>query len=120
MINTNTDKTGRQLDRFSTEGWIELVAEYRNSGLTLKKFTENKGVKPSTFSYWVYKSQRQKRRKKTVKGKSLAFVEVSTPLRNNFAMELKMPNGIRMSLSLSSGSREDISFVIREVATCLD
>ena len=117
-MNTNTDKIGRQLNRFSTEGWIELVAEYRSSGLTLKRFTENKGVKPSTFSYWVYKSQRQKRRKKTIDGKSLAFVEVSTPLKNNFAMELKMLNGIR--ISLSGASREDISFVIKEVATCLD
>jgi hypothetical protein len=52
-MKTNTDKIGRQLNRFSTEGWIELVAEYRNSGLTLKSFAENKNIKPSTFSKQV-------------------------------------------------------------------
>lgn len=117
-MNTNTDKIGRQLNRFSTEEWIKLVAKYRSSGLTLKSFAENKNIKPSTFSYWVYKSQRQKRKKKTVEEKSCAFVEVTTPLNKNFAMELKMPNGI--CINLSAASREDISFVIKEVATCLD
>jgi transposase-like protein len=118
MKNTKTDKIGRQLNQFSTEEWIELVREYQKSGLTLKQFAENKNVNRNTFSYWVYKSQRQKRKAKTARKESSAFVEVSIPVKEEPIIEIQLPNGIRVNLN--SVSKDDISFVIKEVLACLD
>jgi hypothetical protein len=43
-----TDNIGRRLD-IPAEKWLELVAEFRKSGLTLKEFAESKEVNPNTF-----------------------------------------------------------------------
>jgi transposase-like protein len=118
IMKTNTDNIGRQLNRFSTEEWIELVAEYRNSDSTLKSFAESKEVNPNTFRYWAYDRNRLKKKKKSAKQKPPVFVEVSTPVKKNSVLEIQMPNGVRMSLS--SVSKEELAFVIREVAKCLD
>jgi hypothetical protein len=120
MKNTETDKTGRQLNQFSTEEWIELVAKYRKSGLTLKRFSEANNLNPNTFKYWIYDvnnlNKKAWRRNRIQKQN---FVEITSPLKiNSMGIEVIMPNGVRVSLS--SVSKEDIFFIIKEVATCLD
>jgi len=35
------------------EEMYTLVNEYRNSGLSAKAFSKEKGISPSTFCYWI-------------------------------------------------------------------
>ncbi|WP_437398333.1 IS66 family insertion sequence element accessory protein TnpA [Flagellimonas lutimaris] len=37
------------------EEMYTLVNEYRNSGLSAKAFSKEKGIRPSTFCYWIRK-----------------------------------------------------------------
>ncbi|WP_394371829.1 IS66 family insertion sequence element accessory protein TnpA, partial [Salegentibacter tibetensis] len=39
------------------EEMFTLVNEYRNSGLSAKAFSKEKGISPSTFCYWIRKKK---------------------------------------------------------------
>jgi len=119
-MKNNIDKTGRRLKKFSTEGWIELVAEYRKSDLTLRQFAAVNELNPNTFKYWIYdvKNLKKKAGRKT-KNKHQNFIEITSSMKeSNIGVEVIMPNGIRVNLN--SVSKDDVSFLIKEVSRCLD
>lgn len=38
--------------------WMERIAQYRNSGLTMKAWCEQHGIKMDQLKYWLYKRKR--------------------------------------------------------------
>lgn len=75
------------------EAMYSLVEQYRNSGVSVMKFAESKGIKVSTFSYWV-------RRKKLLEGKDTHgnFIAVDTKSRHTASADFQIvyPNGVRI------------------------
>lgn len=69
-----------------------LIVEYQNSGLSARAFSEEKGLKPSTFNYWV--------RKKKQESRTGGFVKLNTriPSSNN-SLDLLYPNGVRIQMA---------------------
>ncbi|APS40260.1 hypothetical protein [Salegentibacter sp. T436] len=69
-----------------------LVNEYRNSGLSAKAFSKEKGIRPSTFCYWI--------RKKKDEDQPGGFVEVTRGLNwSSGELELIYPNGVKLQMN---------------------
>ena len=74
------------------EEMYNLVTECQSSGLSAKAFSKERGISPSTFSYWI--------RKKKEEDHPGGFVEVDTGLKSSAsAMELIYPNGVKLQMS---------------------
>jgi transposase-like protein len=74
------------------EEMYNLVTEYQISGLSVKAFSKERGIGPSTFGYWI--------RKKKEEDHPGGFVEVDTGLKSSAsAMELIYPNGVKLQMS---------------------
>jgi hypothetical protein len=73
-----------------------LVEEYRNSGVSVRKFAGSKGIKVSTFTYWV-------RRKKLLEGKTgygnFVAVDTKSWLTPPAEFQIVYPNGVRIVIS---------------------
>jgi lambda repressor-like predicted transcriptional regulator len=71
--------------------WREIIARYRQSGLTLKEFCVQEGLSFRTFEEW----ERRQRRAERSKGQ---FVELKA--RNvapsPWVVEVECPNGVRL------------------------
>lgn len=67
-----------------------LVMEYQSSGLSAKEFSKERGIGPSTFSYWI--------RKKKQEDHPGGFVKIDTASSNN-PLELIYPNGVRLQMN---------------------
>ena len=69
-----------------------LVTEYQSSGLSVKAFSKERGISPSTFGYWI--------RKKKEEDHPGGFVEVDTGLKSSASeMELIYPNGVKLQMN---------------------
>lgn len=57
-----------------------VVAAYRQSGLSLKEFARERGIRPSRLHYWVYQKTRDPKpspsAKEPITGRAAAFQEV--------------------------------------------
>jgi len=74
------------------EEMYTLVNEYRTSGLSAKAFSKEKGIRPSTFSYWI--------RKRKDEDQPGGFVEVTTGLNASLVeLELSYPNGVKLQMN---------------------
>jgi orotate phosphoribosyltransferase-like protein len=74
------------------EEMYNLVTEYRNSGLSAKAFSKERGISSSTFCYWI--------RKKKEEDHPGGFVEVATGLKSStHELELIYPNGVKLQMS---------------------
>lgn len=73
------------------EQMTAMIAQYHESGLSLKSFCDQKQIKLPTFQYW---------RKKLKTKEQSAFVPISTglPFSEHNNIELVYPNGIRIRL----------------------
>jgi hypothetical protein len=79
-----------QVQRSAVE-WSGIIARYRQSGLGMKEFCEQGGLTLRTFEEWY----RRVRRSETSKGR---FVEVKSerPSAGPWAVEVELPNGVRL------------------------
>lgn len=72
--------------------WVKLIAEWKESGLSRKRFCEERSISLGAFQYW--------RRKMVLREKAaaaLAFVEVSPKTKslvNGSSPRIVFPNGI--------------------------
>ena len=71
--------------------WREIIARYRQSGLSSRQFCEQEGLTYRTFEEW----ERRQRRAERSKGQ---FVEVKAPsvTASSWAVEVELPNGVRL------------------------
>lgn len=75
------------------ERMYALIAAYRQSGQSAKIFCAEKGIKVSTFQYWI-----QKQKKAQLPGFIPVRTCFSTPAGTP-GIELVYPSGIRLRLS---------------------
>ncbi len=89
LIETGDKRDGRGRRLTTAERRAELVAAYRQSGLTQAAFARREGVTYSTFASWVQVSRQTRRRSATVK-----FAEVRLPVPAPWAgLEVRLPDG---------------------------
>ena len=71
--------------------WSGIIARYRQSGMGMKAFCEQEGLRLGTFEEWY----RRVRRSETGKGR---FVEVKAPsvVASPWAVEVELPTGVRL------------------------
>lgn len=72
---------------------FSLVDEYHNSGISMRDFTARKGIKLSTFTYWVRK---KKRIEDPSTSGSFIPLDFKHPKSNSGAIEIVYPNGVRV------------------------
>lgn len=63
----------------------QLITEFKNRGLSIKKFSEAKGIKAATLTYWLRSED------KSLKG---GFQEIEIGPLNGMVIEY--PNGIKI------------------------
>jgi hypothetical protein len=75
----------------SAAQWREIIACYRQSGLSSRQFCEQEGLTYRTFEEW----ERRQRRAERSKGQ---FVEVKAPpvTASPWAVEVEFPTGVRL------------------------
>jgi len=76
LIDTGDKRDGRGRRLATPERRGELVAAYRQSGLTMAAFARREGVRYSTFAGWVWKLARARRPRSA----PVRFAEVRLPL----------------------------------------
>ena len=75
-----------------TEVMYSLVEEYNNSGVSVKKFAASKGIKLSTFGYWIRKKRSSER-----KGSHGNFIAIENKsLTASARLQIFYPNGVRI------------------------
>jgi len=91
------DRNGTETDRGAERA--RWVAEYRASGLGLKQFAHENGLKESQLHYWVYGAGR----KRGADDAKPVFREVMIPSALSMApawsAEIALPDGLRVRLS---------------------
>jgi transposase-like protein len=107
MKDTKT-KRGRRLTRYSAADRERLIREQAKSGLTKKAFCERHGINRSTFLGW-------RRYQTAVKKRAFAQVQVATP--SPAAVEVLLPNGVRIGIR-HQGRQDDLVSLVRGVAGC--
>ena len=97
IIETGDKRDGRGRRLTTAPRRAELVAAYRESGLTQAAFARREGVRYSTFASWVQGSRRMRRRKGATP--TVKFAEVRLPLavptvaRDTASLEVRLPDG---------------------------
>ena len=72
---------------------FSLVDEYHNSGFSMRDFTASKGIKLSTFTYWVRK---KKQTEDPSPSGSFIPLNFKQQKRNSESIEIVYPNGVRI------------------------
>jgi len=90
-------RPGAKRARRSRSEWLQLVARFRESGLSMSEFCRREGLSPKTFSWWKAKLT------PTGSAATPSFVEwsmpASNPAKSDLAvgeMELSFPGGVRL------------------------
>jgi len=92
LVETGDKRDGRGRRLTTAERRSELVAEYRQSGLTMAAFARRESVRYSTFAGWVWKRGRAKRTRPA----RVRFAEVRLPLAPTSGLaglEVRLPDG---------------------------
>jgi hypothetical protein len=91
--------------------WGGLVAEWQRSGVSTREFCERRGVKLGTFSWWRQELARRGHGRQP----RVEMVEVGTPVVADRAVEVVLPNGIRLRVPVGFERRslEELLGVVR-------
>jgi len=84
-----------------------VVAAYRQSGLTLKEFARERGMRPSRLHYWVYQKNQERTPtwlgKEPRVGRTAVFREVKleagSALLQSWAAEVSLARGLNVRFS---------------------
>lgn len=79
-----------------------VVAAYRQSGVSLKKFARERGIPPARLHYWVYQKNQEPANGPQVR-RTAAFQEVKlepgSALLQSWAAEVSMARGLNVRFS---------------------
>ena len=101
----------------SIEQWQRLNEGYEASGLTIKEFSQKRGVNWSTLKWWRKKFKRQVACESS-KAPPLMFREIALPQKRSEAEYSVMLHGDR-ELRIGSGfAPSDVSELIRILESC--
>lgn len=90
------DRIGRQ--RMPAERRRELLAAFRQSGLTRSGFARREGIRYTTFCTWVQKEEKPlsgevPRRKPKSAAPTVRFAQVGLPVSPARGLEVRLPDG---------------------------
>jgi transposase-like protein len=108
MQEKQTTRGRRVVTRYSVDDRKRLVKEHTQSGLTKKAFCERNGINLGTFHGWT---------KYRVALKKGAFAQVKVPAATPAAVEVLLPNGVRIGIR-HQGKQDELVSLIRGVAGC--
>ncbi|MBT7067385.1 MAG: transposase [Verrucomicrobia bacterium] len=101
--------SGRRVNkRYRANDRERLIKEQAESGLTKKAFCERNGINRGTFLGW--------RRYQTAVKKP-AFAQVKVPTATPAAVEVLLPNGVRIGIR-HQGKQDELVSLVRGVAGC--
>ncbi len=94
----------------TTKDMARVVAAYRQSGLSLKAFAREHGIRPSRLHYWVYQKPQDPKPSSSAKelaaGRAAAFQEVKleagSALLESWAAEVSVARGLNNRFSGSA------------------
>lgn len=95
----------RVIRRYSAEDRKRLVLEQTASGQTKKAFCAQRGINIGTFHGW------RKRDAGPAKRPGVTFAQVDVPVQAPAAVEILMPNGVRVGIRHEGKQAELISLV---------
>ena len=105
LVETGDKRDGRGRRLTTAERRSELVAAYRQSGLTMAAFARQEGVRYSTFAGWVLQGGRRR-------APAVRFAQVRLP-----SMPPIAPAGLEVRLSdgtlLRGGSAVELAALVR-------
>ncbi len=109
LVETGDKRDGRG-HRIATLGRrAELVAQYRQSGLTMAGFARRESLAYSTFAGWVIKSERAAAGGRSVSA-PVRFAQVRLPPSTPAAgLEVRLPDGT----VLRGGSATELALLVR-------
>ena len=88
------EKRGRDGRRFvAAERRRELVARFRESGLTRQAFARQEGVRYTTFCTWAQRAEQASGRPAPVAKAAVRFAEVALPASAARGLEVRLADG---------------------------
>ena len=99
----------RVIRRYSADDRERLVIEQAASGQTKKAFCEQRGINIGTFHGW------RKRGAGVAKRATATFAQVDVPVQVPAAVEILMPNGVRVGIR-HEGKQTELIALVRGVA----
>ncbi len=95
------------MTRYSAEDRERLINEHAASGLTKKAFCVQRGVNVGTFMGW--------RNLPASKNRQPVFAKVNVPAPQPAAVEILLPNGVRVGIR-HEGKQAELITLVRGVA----
>jgi len=100
----------------SPEQWLELVEEFRNSGLQQKEFAAKHDLHLSTLQYWMYRGSKTRSRGVQIESKSspkfLPIEVVASPApklargaNGQWIVEASLPGGVTLRFLTGTDTR---------------
>lgn len=100
-------KRRRVTRRYSAKVRLRLINEHAASGLSKKAFCEQRGINLGTFMGWRNLTVPKKRKP--------AFAKVDMPAPPPAAVEILLPNGVRVGIR-HEGNQADLISLVRGVS----
>lgn len=107
MKNEMAVERRRVLRRYSAQDRVRLMGEQARSGLSIKAFCEREGIPAWRFYGWTSKAG------KATSG--IRFAEVSVGPSPATAVEVLLPNGVRVGIR-HQGGQDELAVLVRGVA----
>ena len=114
-------RTGRPQRNYPAQERKRLLRLFEHSGLSAKRFCEDRGIPVSTLSYWVRKSRRKASDGAVVEIPVGAMPGVTLDERTGEpgpgSVEIRLPN--QMELRISAGADTKwVTQLLRDLLTC--
>ena len=101
----DNEKNTQQHKRLPVARRLEMIQEFRRSGLTRREFAQQYGIAHSTLGYWLKKAKRASRMPAPIVFSEIKFPHSIIPTSDDWAMEFVSRSGltVRCREALSTG-----------------
>ena len=101
----DNEKNTQQQKRIPVARRLEMIQEFRRSGLTRREFAQQYGIAHSTLGYWLKKAKRASRLPAPIVFSEIKFPHSIIPTSDDWAMEFVSRSGltVRCREALSTG-----------------
>jgi hypothetical protein len=115
---------GKAMETSAAAEWARRIEEQEKSGLSIRKFAEQQGLKPGSVSFWKWKLAREGRAARPAAVAPLKFVELTAvappptpPHRGGAMFEIVLSSGrsIRVPVGFDASELARLIAALEEV-----
>jgi hypothetical protein len=109
----DNEKNTHQQKRLPVALRLEMVDEFRRSGLTRREFAQQHGVARSTLDYWIRRARKDSRLPAAILFNEIKFPDPINSTNSGWAMEIVSRSGVTIRCR-EALSTDDLMWVLTE------